>query len=94
MKDISIGQYVESTAGHDSGRNFVVICIINSQYVYISDGYNKTVENPKKKKVKHLKKLNYISDEIKCKIESGRKVTNSEIRSFIKSINRYREQEV
>lgn len=94
MSNISLGQLVVSTAGHDINKKFVVVCIINDQYVNISDGYLRTVEKPKKKKIKHIQKLNYISDELNDKLESGTKVTNSEIRSFIKSINRYREQEV
>lgn len=87
MQDISLGQLVESTAGRDKSNKFVVLCIIDDQYVYISDGDMRKVENPKKKKLKHLKKLNQISEEIKDKLESKQKVSNSEIRKFIKSIN-------
>jgi ribosomal protein L14E/L6E/L27E len=94
MNKVSVGQLVVSRAGHDSERKFVVTCIINEQYVYISDGTLKKVESPKKKNIKHFKLLNVISDDIKNKIESGQKITNSEIRSFIKSQNGYGEQEV
>ncbi len=94
MNKVKVGQLIMSKAGHDSEEKFVVTCIINVQYVYISDGRLKKVENPKKKNIKHCRLLNVISDDIKNKIESGRKVTNSEIRSFIKSINGYGEQEV
>lgn len=87
MQDISLGQLVESTAGRDKSNKFVVLCIIDDQYVYISDGDMRKVENPKKKKLKHLKKLNQISEGIKDKLESKQKVSNSEIRKFIKSIN-------
>jgi large subunit ribosomal protein L14e len=61
MQDLCLGQIVESTAGRDKNNKFVVLCIIDDQYVYISDGDKRKVENPKKKKRKHIKKLNHIS---------------------------------
>lgn len=94
MNDLSIGQSVISSAGHDKGKLFVVLCIIDDRYVYISDGNIKKVENPKKKKRKHLKKLDCISNEIKNKLEASEKITDSEIKKFIKSVEAYREREV
>ena len=55
MNKATIGQLVIATAGRDANKKFIVICIINDQYVYISDGDTRKLENPKKKKLKHLK---------------------------------------
>jgi ribosomal protein L14E/L6E/L27E len=87
MQDISIGQIVISTAGRDKDVKFVVSCIIDDQYVYISDGDIRKLEKPKKKKIKHLKKLNYVAEDIKGKLESEDKLSNSEIRKLLKSID-------
>lgn len=87
MQDISIGQIVVSAAGRDKGDKFVVLCIIDSQYVYISDGRTRKLEKPKKKKLKHLKKLKFVAEDIKDKLESGDKLSNSEIRKLLKSID-------
>lgn len=87
MQDISIGQIVISTAGRDKDDKFVVLCIIDSQYVYISDGDTRKLERPKKKKLKHLKKLNFVAEDIKDKLESCEKLSNSEIRKLLKSID-------
>ncbi|MHB1394259.1 MAG: RNA-binding protein [Clostridia bacterium] len=87
MQDISIGQIVISTAGRDKDDKFVVLCIIDDQYVYISDGGIRKLEKPKKKKIKHLKKLNYVAEELKDKLESKKKLSNSEIRKLLKSID-------
>jgi ribosomal protein L14E/L6E/L27E len=108
MNELCLGQLVMATAGRDKGKLFVVLCINSDQYVYISDGSIRRVENPKKKKLKHLKKLmnvsgedcfqEIISNDIKNKLHDSQKVNNSEIKKFIKSVerikNRYREQEV
>lgn len=87
MLNLCVGQLVESTAGRDNQKKFIIVCIISEQYVYISDGNLRNVEKPKRKKIKHLKSTGYISTDIKNKIESKKKVTNNEIRNFIKSIN-------
>lgn len=87
MQDISIGQIVISTAGRDKDDKFVVLCIIDSQYVYISDGDTRKLERPKKKKLKHLKKLNFVAEDIKDKLESCEKLSNSEIRKLLKYID-------
>lgn len=94
MQNISVGQIVVSNAGRDKSLKFVVLCIIDNKYVYISDGDIRKVEKPKKKKLKHLKKLNYIAEDIKDKLESCGKLSNSDIRKLLKSIDGYREQEV
>jgi len=87
MQDMSIGQVVISTAGRDKDYKFVVLCIINDQYVYISDGDIRKSEKPKRKKIKHLRMLNYISEAIKDKLEAGGKPSNNEIRKLLKSID-------
>ncbi len=87
MQGLDIGQIVISTAGRDKGCKFVVLCIIDEQYVYISDGDTRKVEKPKKKKIKHLKKLNQVAEDIKDKLESDKKLNNSEIRKLLKSID-------
>jgi ribosomal protein L14E/L6E/L27E len=87
MQDLSIGQIVISTAGRDKGYKFVVLCIIDDKYVYISDGDIRKLEKPKKKKLKHLKKLDYVAENIKGKLESCDKPSNNEIRKLLKSID-------
>jgi len=87
MQDISLGQIVISAAGRDKGCKLVVLCIIDEKYVYISDGDIRKVDKPKLKKVKHLKKLNHVAENIKEKLESSEKLSNSEIRKLLKSID-------
>lgn len=94
MHDLEVGQLVVATAGRDKSNKFIVMCIIDNEYVYISDGDLRKVENPKKKKTKHIRKLNYISEDIKNKLQRNEKVTNREVKKFISTVVSYREQEV
>lgn len=82
-KDLKIGQVVKSKAGRDKGDWMVIINILNNDLVEVCNGVNRKVSNPKKKKVKHLSKTNYISDLIIEKIAKELKISNADIRSTL-----------
>jgi ribosomal protein L14E/L6E/L27E len=82
-----LGKVVNSKAGRDMHRSFIVVGIINSEYVYISDGQLRKIEKPKKKKVKHLNFTDTVAEEIRVIIVSKKQVTNSKIKIFLKSVD-------
>lgn len=82
MLDIDMGSVVCSKAGRDKGKNFFVVAI-DEGYAYLVDGDTRKTDNPKKKKLKHLQKTNYVSDFISEKLRSVGKVTNSEVRKAL-----------
>jgi len=80
-----IGRVAVSTAGRDTGRAFMIIGLVDAQYVYIADGDLRKIEHPKKKKLKHLKLTETVLVSIADKLKQGTKVFDAEIRSAIKS---------
>ncbi len=85
MNDIKIGQVVRSKAGRDKGQFMVVIGQISENYVLISNGRLRSVDHPKKKKIKHLAKTNYIDENCRNRILKEKKITDEEIRKILKS---------
>lgn len=85
--NVVLGQVVFSKAGRDIGKAFIITEIIDSNYVYISDGNLRRVENPKKKKIKHLVITKDIIDTIVQKISSDIRITNADIRKALLEIN-------
>lgn len=87
MEDNSliIGQVVISKAGRDKGQQFVVLSIVSDEYVLVANGDSRTIEKPKKKKVKHLTKVDIILNDIKEKIDNNRILTNAEIRKGLEN---------
>ena len=86
---MKIGDVVISIFGHDTGEWYIVKCS-DEQFVYLIDGKTKTVEKPKKKKIKHVFKTEYNTNEIADKLISGSYIQNAEIRKalkFFKNIN-------
>lgn len=81
--DITVGQVVKSRAGRDKGNIFLVLDIIDDKYLYVVDGDIRKLDNPKKKKVKHLIIYNTVVPELKEKIENGTKINNAYIRKLL-----------
>ena len=64
----------------------VVVQVINSSFVVVSDGDLRKIENPKVKNIKHLQLTNKIADEVKSSIEVGIIPENHIIRKNLKRI--------
>ena len=80
--EIGIGSVVISKAGRDKGDNFIVLSL-NGEFAMLANGDLRKVDKPKKKKLKHLQKTNYVSDFIAEKMKNVGKVTNSEVRKAL-----------
>ncbi|QXM07333.1 KOW domain-containing RNA-binding protein [Crassaminicella indica] len=84
--EITVGQIVKSKAGRDKDRAFIVIGIVDEQYVLIADGDLRKIDKAKKKKVKHLQKYNIISNEVKKRIENDEKISNLFLRRELEKL--------
>lgn len=87
MDQSLLGRVAYSKVGRDKDKYFVIVGILNEEYVYISNGDLRKIETPKKKKIKHLHIANIISEKIQQALLSGNKVSNSEIKKFLQSID-------
>ena len=74
---IELGSIVMAKSGHDKGGCFVVIGKASEGYVYIANGKQRPLENPKLKNIKHLE---LIKSE---KFEAQGEPTNKQIRRFV-----------
>lgn len=89
--EVKIGQIVKSKAGRDKDRNFIIVDIIDEQYVLIADGDLRKIDNPKKKKIKHLAIYNdVISDEVSKKLSADEKINNLLLRRELEKLGQIR----
>lgn len=84
-KNSLIGRVVYSKAGRDKDKNYVVVGILNEDFVYIADGNLRKIEKPKKKKLKHLIFTEKIAEDIRNMILTGQKINDSAIRKFLEA---------
>ncbi len=71
------GEIVRSRAGRDRGRAFVVLKLLDEDYVLLVDGRLRTLERPKKKKRRHLLKASETRMELKDNL------LNADFRKFL-----------
>ncbi|SCN24102.1 50S ribosomal protein L14e [Clostridium sp. N3C] len=82
-KEELLGRVVLSTAGRDSGKLYIIMDVIDDNYVLLTDGKLRPESKPKKKKLRHLRFTDIIAEEIKKDILSGKRLNDSAIRSFL-----------
>lgn len=87
ISNIQIGQYVRSRAGRDKNHIFLVLEILDHEYVNVVDGDVRRIESPKKKKLKHLDQYDQISDVVREKTKDDKKLTNLMIRKEIEKFD-------
>ncbi len=81
------GQVVYSKSGRDKTMPFIVISV-DGDYLYLADGKRRTLEHPKKKKIKHVQKTNYICENIKEKLENESYLLNADVSKALKEFGR------
>ena len=59
---------------------------VENDYVYLVDGDIRKVENPKKKKVKHIELTEFHDSEIADRLIKNNKITNQDIKKCLKNI--------
>ena len=79
IPEINISDVVETTAGRDAGQWFYVIDA-DPVYLSLANGKDRTLDKPKRKKRKHVRKVLRSETRVAEKIRSGDKVLNSELR--------------
>ena len=79
-----IGKYVTSKAGHDKGKLYVVAAC-EEGYVYQVDGEYRRMDDPKKKKLKHVQLINeMVEQELLTQIDNRQPHIDDAIKYAIK----------
>ena len=79
LPELQIADVVRSTAGRDMEKWFYVVNL-DDTYLYLANGKDRRIENPKRKKRKHAVKVLRSETRVAAKLLAGDKVLNSELR--------------
>ena len=85
--DIQISDVVISVRGRDQGEIFYVVGR-EEEFLLLANGKNRTLEEPKRKKQKHVEKVLRSETRVAAKLLSGDKVLNGELRRDLASLSR------
>ncbi|MGI6213553.1 MAG: RNA-binding protein [Christensenellales bacterium] len=83
----TLGSVVYSRAGRDKGRFFLVVEVVDENFVRIADGKTRMIAKAKLKKIKHLKNEGVVIQKIADKLANNRKVFDVELFSALKVYN-------
>lgn len=83
MAACKIGEFAKSKAGHDKDEIFIIINI-EEEYVYLVNGQSRTLEKPKKKKMKHIQVINYTDLELQNKLDANLILRDEDIKRAVK----------
>ena len=81
---IDQGCIVSSLKGHDTGRIYVVVKV-DGEFALVVDGKYRLLQNPKKKRIKHLHDLHENYENFGKKLESN-KLYDFEIQKILSCI--------
>ena len=77
--EAKVGDVVSSLAGRDVDRMFFVLSLEDG-YALIADGKLRPAERPKRKKLKHLRRVGSPDCMVAEKLRAGEQVHSSELR--------------
>ena len=90
--DIAISDVVVSTAGRDAGDLFYVVGRASDRLLLVN-GKNRTLEKPKRKRPRHVRKVLRSETRVAEKLLSGDKLLNSELRRDLAFLARQMQSE-
>ena len=79
-----IGKIVISKAGRDKNHLYVLVQCIDSEYVLVANGSTKTIDKPKKKKLKHISVMENADKELVDAIIQKDRSVDLMIKRFLK----------
>lgn len=88
--EFSVGQVVISKAGRDKAGVFIVYNI-DGDYLYLVDGKARPLENPKKKKIRHIQPTKTIDAALHEAITAKQHIKNADFRTALKQFVEKRE---
>ena len=81
--ELKKGMMAISKAGHDQS-NWYVVLGVEGEYAFLVNGTTKKMDNPKKKKLKHLQPVLSIPENLQEKLQTGKAWTNEEVKRALK----------
>ena len=88
------GSIAISLCGRDKDRVFIIVGVLDKDYVFITDGKKRKIEKPKKKKLKHLRICCEAESELATLLKENRLTNRTAAKitaSYHKSLNNKKE---
>ena len=81
---VAVGSVVQSKAGRDEGRMFLVVAEVDDDFVMVADGDHRRMDRQKKKRRKHLKPTGAVVEALRERLAQGVAVEDHELRAWLR----------
>ena len=81
---VGIGSIVQSKAGRDQGRRFLVVGEVDADFVWIANGDQRKMDRLKKKRRRHLKPTGQVVEALARRLSDGGAVEDHELRAWLR----------
>ena len=78
-----LGQITQIVKGRETGQEAIIIGFVDDRYVLLADGEKRKYDRPKKKNLKHVNLIPYISQEVRTSLLETNRVSNGKLRFAI-----------
>lgn len=76
----NLGNIVVSVTGRDAGHSYVILGWHKPGTLLVADGRGRKVSNPKRKNIKHVRRLDAIANKAVDALAGGLAITDEDIR--------------
>ena len=83
-----VGRVVKSKSGHDKGKFYCVVAVLDDKHVAVADGQKRTLQVPKKKNLRHLEITGTVFEGLKRLLTSEPVSSNLELRGWLKAFKK------
>ena len=80
---VQLGSIVISKAGRDQGRLFLVVGVVDDDFVMVANGALRKMNRQKKKRRKHLKPTGRVATALRERLSQGKPVEDHELRTWL-----------
>jgi ribosomal protein L14E/L6E/L27E len=94
MEGIALGQIVHSKAGRDKNKYFIVVGVIDDDYVLVADGQLRKINSPKKKKIKHLVFHDKYDGNIQKMLKENERISDADLKRSLQFMGLLHNKEV
>ena len=80
---VELGSVVISKAGRDRGRAYLVVGVVDDDFVMVANGALRKMNRQKKKRRKHLKPTGRVATALRERLSQGKPVEDHELRTWL-----------
>ena len=82
-----VGRVVKSKSGHDKGKFYLIVAVVDDKHVAVANGVSRKLNAPKKKNLRHLEVAKMTFPELSRLLASEQVSANLAVREYLEKLD-------